>query len=43
VIKILEKNLKGLKRVFFEKSQKIAILAKNGQKSIFFQKKIPGL
>jgi hypothetical protein len=39
VIKISKKNLKGLKRVFFEKSQKSTTLTKNGLKSIFFSKK----
>jgi hypothetical protein len=39
VIKISKKNLKSSKRVFFEKSQKSAILTKNGPKSIFFPKK----
>jgi hypothetical protein len=39
VIKISKKNLKGLKRVFFEKSQKSTTLTKNGLKSIFFPKK----
>jgi hypothetical protein len=39
LIKISKKNLKSLKRVFLEKSQKSAILTKNGQKSIFFPKK----
>jgi hypothetical protein len=45
VIKISKKNLKSLKRVFFEKSQKSAFLTKNGQNRFFFQKKrrIPGL
>jgi hypothetical protein len=37
LIKILKKSLK---RVFLENSQKSAILTKNGQKSIFFPKKI---
>jgi hypothetical protein len=35
VIKISKKNLKNLKRAFIEKSQKSAILTKNGPKSIF--------
>jgi hypothetical protein len=39
MFKISKKNLKSLKRVFIEKSQKSAILTKNGQKSIFFSKK----
>jgi hypothetical protein len=33
-----KKKLKKLKEVFFEKSQKSAILAKNGQKRRFFSK-----
>jgi hypothetical protein len=39
MVKISKKNLKSLKRVFFEKSQKSAFLTKNGLKSIFFSKK----
>jgi hypothetical protein len=40
VIKISKKNLKSFKkRVFLEKSQKTAILTKNGLKSIFFPTK----
>jgi hypothetical protein len=33
-----QKKSKNLKEVFFEKSQKSAILTKNGQKSQFFSK-----
>jgi hypothetical protein len=33
-----QKKIKKLKEVFFEKSQKSAILTKNGQKSQFFFK-----
>jgi hypothetical protein len=33
-----QKKLKKLKKVIFEKSQKSAILTKNGQKSQFFSK-----
>ena len=33
-----QKKIKKLKEVFFKKSQKSAILTKNGQKSKFFSK-----
>jgi hypothetical protein len=38
VFRISKKKSKKLKEVFFEKSQKSAILTKNGQKRQFFSK-----
>jgi hypothetical protein len=38
VFRISKKKSKKYKKVFFEKSQKSAILTKNGQKKRFFSK-----